>query len=157
MLDRFMQHNGLQDPQDIDALLELADLTRDLIGGKQYGEINRLISYTIEKEYYEAFSWVMELLQEEFAKKEACSLEKFTCNLGKSIANYDAFIERLQADLNVLKNEMEMLRDENGEVYAFFNILTYNTKYKNIYLISAENFDNRDNDYVQYRLLFTEN
>lgn len=157
MSDTFILNNNLQDPNDIDALLELADLTRELIADKAYAQLEQLIAGTVEQGYFEAFTWVLELLQEEFGKGEDCILEDFVCALGKSIANYDAFIERLQADMNVLKNDTEMLRDENGEVYAFFNILTYRTGYANIYLISAENFDNRDNDFIQYRLSFTKN
>ena len=50
---------------------------------------------------------------------------------------------------------METVRDEHGEVISFFNILTYPTAYKNIFFISSENFDTKDNDYVLYKLSFS--
>ena len=154
MLEQFMSRNNLQDEEDIDSLLEMADLTRELVGGNRYEEINRLIHYTVANGFYEAFSWVMEILQEEFDKQDGCALDDFACQIGKSVPDYDAFAERLQVDFHALKNDIETLPDENEEVKSFFNILTYRTKFKNIYLVTSENFDTRDNDFIQYRLCF---
>ena len=36
----------------------------------------------------------------------------------------------------------------------FFNILTYRTAYPNIFLVTEENFDTKDNDFIRYKLLF---
>ena len=155
MLGTFMQNNNLQDPEDIDSLLEAAALARELIGGKQYEQINTLIVYTVENGYYEAFAWVLEILQEEFGKGAGCRLENFACELGKLIPDFNEFIQRLQVDFNVLSNDVEKQLDDHGEVESFFNIFTYETRYPNIYLVSAENFDVKDNDFIQYRLLFT--
>ena len=154
MLGTFMQNNNLQDPEDIDSLLEAAALARELIGGKQYEQINTLIVYTVENGYYEAFAWVLEILQEEFGKGEGCGLENFACELGRLIPNFNEFIQRLQVDFNVLSNDVEKQLDDHGEVESFFNIFTYETRYPNIHLVSAENFDVKDNDFIQYRLLF---
>ena len=63
MSDTFILNNNLQDPNDIDALLELADLTRELIAGKAYAQLEQLIAGTVEQGYFEAFTWVLELLQ----------------------------------------------------------------------------------------------
>lgn len=106
--------------------------------------------------YYEAFTWCMGLLQEEL-EKEDCVLQDFELSIGKSIPNYDEFIERLQIDFHVFKNGLETVCDKNGEVESIFNILVYKTCYRNIYLISSENFDTKDNDYVQYKLSFVKN
>lgn len=36
-----------------------------------------------------------------------------------------------------------------------FNIFVYKTGYDHVRLVSSENFDTKDNDYIQYKLLFT--
>jgi tRNA A-37 threonylcarbamoyl transferase component Bud32 len=82
---------------------------------------------------------------------------KFEFAIGKSIPNYNEFIERLQVDFHVFDNGVETVYDNNGDVESFFNILKYKTGYKNIHLISLENFDTKDHDYVQYKLSFTKN
>ena len=153
-LDLFFQNNALHNPDDIDALLELASLQRDLISLRQYSALQRILCYTVEHGYYEAFGWTLSILQEELARPD-CTLENFECPLGGSIPDYNEFIQRLQVDLNCSKNDAIAVRDENGEVQSFFNILTYRTGYENILLVSSENFDTKDNDYILYKLLFT--
>ena len=96
----------------------------------------------------------LEGLKFEFEKDEDSWLKDFTCFIGKSITNYNEFIERLNVDFNVTNNDVETTLDNNGEVQSFFNIFTYNTIYKNIFLVTAENFDTKDNDFIQYKLLF---
>ena len=155
MLEKLMQGYPLQDPDNLDALLEAADITRQLIHDKDYTGINSIIIYTIENGLYECFSWVMALLQEEFEKAVGFYLEGFVCDLGKSIANYDEFINRLQVDFNSPRQDFEKVYDEHGEVESFFNNFTYKTRYENIYLLSSENFDTKDNDYIQYKLKFS--
>ena len=142
-----------EDPDDMDFLLEIADLTRQLITGRKYEDINALINCTIRNGYNEAFSWIMELLQEEFGKKEDHDLAGFSCDIGRSVANFDEFAERLQIDFHVLEHDVEKVLDEHGEEQSFFNNFTYRTRYDNIFLISSENFDPKDNDYIQYRLV----
>ena len=153
LLEKWIQNNQLQEP-DFDALLDAADLTRQFIQAGNYEGINKIIGCTIEKGYYECLSWIMDLLQEEFEKTTDCSLDDFHCEIGKSIRNYDEFASRLQVDFKVQKHDVEKVYDEHGEVESFFNNFTYKTGYKNIYLVSSENFDTKDNDYIQYRLLF---
>ena len=97
----------------------------------------------------------MAALQEEFDRKENCRLKNFTCFIGKSIASYDEFVKRLQVDLKAIDNDAETLTDRDGEVQSFFNILTYKTAYENIFLITEENFDTKDNDFIRYKLRFT--
>ena len=154
ILEKWIQENRLQDHEDIDALLEAADMTRQLIQDKNYEGIKTIIIYTIENDYFECFSWIMDLLQEEFEKSNDYYLDDFVCEIGKSITNYDAFTDLLQVDFNVQSHAVEKVYDEHGEAEAFFNNFTYNTKYSNIFLGSSENFDTKDNDYIQYRLLF---
>jgi len=93
-------------------------------------------------------------LQEEFAKAD-CALEDFYCMLGGRISNYDEFVENLQVDFSPLKNYIEKIYDRNGEPEAFFNVMIYKTGFGNVFLVFSENFDNKDNDYIQYRLSFT--
>ena len=155
MIESWMQKYPLQDPEDMDALLEAADLTRQLIKNRNYSGLNTLIAYTIKNGLYECFSWVMSLLQEEFKKEAEYDLDGFVCDIGRSIANYDEFVERLQVDFNSQKQELEKVYDEHGEVDSFFNNCTYRTRYENIYLLTSENFDTRDNDFIQYKLRFS--
>ena len=154
MTQIFLQNNNLNDADDIDSLIELADLLRQLIADALYADINLLINYTVEHGYYEAFSWCMGILQEVFGDA-VCGLCDFECPLGKSIPDYDEFTERLQVDSTNPVNDTETVCDNNGEVTSFFNILVYKTGYQNIRMISCENFDTKDNDYIQYKLLFT--
>ena len=153
LLEKWMQNNEAEEP-DLDKLLKAADLTRNLIQAENYKGINRIIIFTIENNYFECFSWIMDLLQEEFEKNTASGLDDFCCDIGRSIENFDEFTSSLQIDFNVQKHDVEKVYDEHGEVESFFNVVTYNTKYKNINLISSENFDLKDNDYVQYKLQF---
>ena len=153
-LEEFFSENNLQNPEDIEALLELSELTGQLIREERYEEIERLVCYVVSNKYYEAFSWIMAALQEEFDKKEDCCLKEFTCFIGKSIGNYDEFIKRLQVDLKAIGNDAETIMDHDGEVQSFFNILTYKTAYANVFLITEENFDTKDNDFIRYKLLF---
>ena len=152
-LDTFLENNNLKNEEDIDVLLELSGYTKNLIKDRNYSDINKLIRYIIQNSCYEAFAWVMALVQEELEKKDSV-LDSFECAIGKAISNYDEFIKRLQIDYNTLKNDIETVCDETGEVQSFFNIFTYRTAFENIYLVSSENFDTKDNDFIQYKLIF---
>ena len=57
-LEEFTQSNELRTSEDIDFLLEAADRARQLIGDKKYSDINKLINYTIDKNYFEVFPGV---------------------------------------------------------------------------------------------------
>ena len=156
-LEDLLNENNLSDSSDIDALLELAEITRQAISGECYTDIELLINYMVNNGYYEAFSWIMAVLQEEFDKKDNCRLKDFTCFIGRSILNYDVFINRLQVDLKAYDNDAEAIVDNNGEVQSFFNILTYKTAYRNAFLVTEENFDTKDNDFILYKLKFANN
>ena len=154
-MDELLNKNNLADPDDIDALLELAEITRQAIYTEHYQDIERLIEYTVRSNCFEAFSWIMAALQEKYDKADNCRLKDFTCCIGRTIANYDEFIRRLQVDFKAIDNEVETVVDPNGEVQSFFNILTYKTAYRSVLLISEENFDTKDNDFIRYKLKFT--
>ena len=153
-LEELLGKNNLKDPEDIDALLELAEITGQMIRDERYPDIERLINYTIGNDYYEAFSWMMAALQEEFDRKDNCRLQDFTCFIGGSVADYDEFVKRLQVDLRAIGNDAETIVGRDGEVQSFFNILTYRTAYANIFLVTEENFDTKDNDFIRYKLAF---
>ena len=153
-LEELLRANHLDDPEDVDALLELAEITEEMIRNENYPGLERLINYTIHSGYHEAFTWMMAALQEEFDREENCILKDFTCFIGRSVADYDEFIKRLQVDLRAVDNDAETIVDHDGEVQSFFNILTYWTAYGNIFLVTEENFDTKDNDFIRYKLLF---
>ena len=152
-LDTFIENNNLKNEEDIDMLLELSDYAKNLIKDRNYSDINKLILYIVQNSCYEAFAWIMALVQEELEKNDS-ALDSFECTIGKAISDYDEFIKRLQIDYDTLKNDIETVCDETGEVQSFFNIFTYRTAFENIFLVSSENFDTKDNDYIQYKLIF---
>jgi len=73
------------------------------------------------------------------------------------VPNYDEFVKCLEVHSKQLESCVENVYDVNGEIESFFQTTTYQTKYRNICFVSCENFDTKDNDYVQYRLLFVKN
>ena len=154
-LEELIRNNILQDPDDIEALLEVAEITRQLVSDGADCEISRLISYTIENSCFEAFSWIMAILQEELEKPEGAGLKSFGCELGQSIPHFNDFSQRLAVDFNAVDNDVEKKYDDHGEDLSFFNIFKYKTAYKNIFLLTEENFDLKDNDFIQYKLIFT--
>ncbi|MBO4853835.1 MAG: hypothetical protein J5482_01650 [Oscillospiraceae bacterium] len=77
ILENWRENNRLEDPGDIDALLDTADVTRQLICDRDYDSIDTLINYIIDNSLYEAFSWIMALLQEEFEKTDGYYLDDF--------------------------------------------------------------------------------
>ena len=152
-LQVFFATHDLKDPDNLDGLLALADLVRQELdrGGRQ---IEAIIRICISDGYPEAFSWVLSILQEVYER--GTGKPDLICELGGQIPDFDGFTQQLQTEKRAWKNEVESVLDEHGEVQSFFNIFTYKTGYNNIYLISAENFDTKDNDFIRYKLLVTE-
>lgn len=148
-----MNNNNLKDSNEIDSLLELSKLIRELISQKEYDEINIMINYTLNNCYYEAFSWILLLLQETFESSDS-TLADFSCKLGNKIDNFDEFLRWLGVKLIATENNVEYAYESSGEVSSVYNIQTYKTKYKNVDLVSIENFDTKDNDFIEYKLFF---
>ena len=151
--ESFFQNNRLTDPDDIDALLELAEMTRGLIAQRDHAGLERLAGYAAENGLCEAFSWIMGLVQEEL-EGDSCRLESFSCDLGESIGAFDAILGALEMDWTALRSDAVKVFDANGEVRSFCNIFTYRTRYPNIFAVSCESFDTLDNDHIRYKLLF---
>lgn len=138
----------IDDPEDMDTLLEFAELVRDAVAEKRHDDICRAIRYTVGNSYYEAFCWALGILE------ETCDqLGYFECDIGRSIPDYNEFVSRLGVQPDACGNDVDPVRDENGEIQAFFNIIRYKTGFEHIGLVTLENFDARDNDYIQYRLV----
>ena len=135
-LEELLKKNNLKDPENIEGLLELAEITELLISEKRYADLELLICYTIRNDCYEAFTWVMAAIQQEFDRKESCRLTDFNCFLGKSIADYDELISHLQVDLKAIDSDVRTVIGNDGEVQSFFNILIYRTAY--VYLYRAD-------------------
>jgi hypothetical protein len=125
---------------------------RDAVGAQRYDDIIRAIRYTVTLSYYEAFSWIMGILEDNCQR-----MDGFECSVGKFIPDYDEFVTRLGVDLSACGNDVNPVADENGEIQAFFNIITYKTAYQHINMVTSENFDARDNDYIEYRLVCSGN
>ncbi len=151
-----LNDTGLPVPEeDMDLMLEVAGIARELLQKEDTGGICLLVSTLVKRGLYESFTWVMEIIREEYSRDESRKMADMTCELGASIPDYDGFIAALKADMRVLKNDVRTVPDENGEPQAFFNELMYRTGYPNVFLVTTENFDTRDNDYIRYSLLFT--
>lgn len=139
-------------------MLELSDYTRKLTDSNDFENIKELIGYVLHNRLYEAFSWVTSTIQEAYEKEENQNKHNdFVFDIGKKIEDYDTFMSIIGAEDTLFQTASQTICDKNGEIDSFFNILIRKTKYNNIYLASAENFDTRDNDFIQYKLLFTDN
>ena len=90
---------------------------------------------------------------EECWSRGSGALPAFECVLGRHIPEFDSMISRLEVDLKSAENDVVPIRDENGEIQSFYNILTYQTRFSHIRLVSSENFDAKDNDFIEYRLI----
>lgn len=95
--------------------------------------------------------------REVIGKKEKSDfLENYSCKLGRQINQYNNFIENMNIKMQPIFNDIKKVNnDEYNEVNSFYNIQTYETKYRNIFLVSSENFDNKDEDFIEYKLLFS--
>ena len=146
--NRILRNEPLEDPEELEVLLELAELVRNCIEDRRLEDLKRVIRYTVAHGHYEAFAWAVGIVEE-----LADRLGAFECALGRTIPDYEEFILRLGVDLNAFENDIQQVRDEHGEVQSFFNIIRYKTGFAHIELLSSENFDARDNDYIEYRLV----
>lgn len=151
-VERFLQSSDLRDPEDLDALLALAELVRTLIAENRQEALGRMIGHILEQGCGEAFSWCLDLLQEALEQPEGMPAP-FEIPLGGAIPDFDGFLARLGADLRPCGLDTETILDTHGQVESFYNILIYKTAYPNILLVSAENFDTKDNDFIQYKLV----
>ena len=152
MTDFLLQADRLRDPEDLDALLELAAHTRTLADSRQYDALAQLLESLVAQGCFEGLTWVLEILQECYDRSDG--FRGFSCTLGRTIPDYDDFIRILEIDFGTVKNDVEQILDQHREVQSFYNILTYPTRYPNLFLVSLENFDTKDNDFIDYRLVF---
>ena len=149
--NRILQDIPFEEPEELDTLLVFADLVREKLQLKQERELSELIRYTIRHGHYEAFYWALGILEEAYGSDDA--MQDMRLERGRSIPDYREFISRLQVDFNAVGNDVLTVPDEHGEVQSFFNILRYQTGFPHLELVTSENFDSRDNDYIQYLLL----
>jgi len=147
-VEEFLKDKNLNNIEYIDDFLELSDYTRNLVLKKEYEKLSELINQIVENEFFEALSWVISILEEN------CN-EDLGCNFGNKINNYEKFVDVLKVEVEPYISTIKKITEKYGEVESFFNILIYKTKYNGIFLISMENFDNKDNDFIQYKLLVT--
>ena len=147
-IEEFLKDKNLTNIECIDDFLELSDYTRNLVLKKEYEKLSKLINYIVENGFFEALSWVISIIEEN------CN-EDLLCNFGNKINNYDKFVNALKVEVDPYISTIKKITEKYGEVESFFNILIYKTKYNGIFLISMENFDTKDNDFIQYKLLFT--
>lgn len=152
LMDQIRQDLPVEDPEDMDFLLAYAELVREAIENRSAEEVSVLVRYPVRHSYHEAFYWAAGIL-EEVCGQPGAYLAGYECALGKHIPDFNGFITRLGVDLNAFENDIRQVFDEQGEVQSFFNIIRYRTAFDHIELITSENFDARDNDYIQYTLV----
>ena len=153
-VEEFLKGKNLLNSDEIDDFLELSDYTRELISNGEYKKIGELIKTVLNCKYFEAFSWITSILQENYGD-EKCNIKDFLCNLGRKIDNYDEFTNVLGIETEPYTTTMKTIEGKDGEIQSFYNILMLKTNCKATYLVSMENFDTKDNDFRQYKLLFT--
>ena len=141
----------LEDPEDMDTLLEFADLVRSALEKRRFEDFGVLIRYTVSHGYHEALYWALGIAQEH--RESMAGDPEILCTIGKLIPDYSGFISRLGVNLNAFSNDVEPIRDENGEIQSFYNIIRYETCFSRIALVTSENFDAKDNDFIEYRLI----
>lgn len=141
----------LEDPEDMDTLLEFADLVRSALEKRRFEDFGVLIRYTVSHGYHEALYWALGIAQEH--RESMAGGPEILCTIGKLIPDYSGFISRLGVNLNAFSNDVEPIRDENGEIQSFYNIIRYETCFSRIALVTSENFDAKDNDFIEYRLI----
>lgn len=158
-LEEFIKCGRLKggEPEDggMDALIEAADITRELLSEGRLSDISALIRCAAGGRCYEALSWILDILQEAYEDGEDGGLPDLVCELGRRVEDFDAFAVALGVDYTPLRDEVEILYDEHGEPHAFFNTCSYRTGWSHVYLVAAENFDAKDFDYILYILLIT--
>ena len=147
-IEEFLKGKNLSNVEYIEDFLELSDYTRKIIIQKEYKKLTKLINYILKNELFEAFSWIVSIIEE-------TNNEDFLCELGNKVDNYDEFVNVLKIEVDPYISTIKKITEKYGEVESFLNILIYKTRYNEIYLISIENFDTKDNDFIQYKLLFT--
>ena len=147
-IEEFLKDKNLTNIEYINDFLELSDYTRNLVFEKEYAKLSKLIKYIQENEFFEALSWIISIIEEN------CK-EDFLCDFGNKINNYDEFVSVLKIEVEPYISTIKKITERYGEVESFFNILIYKTRYNGIFLISMENFDTRDNDFIQYKLVVT--
>lgn len=138
--------------EDIEALLVLADEVRNEVESHQLEKVIRKIEKAVQLQKYEAFDWIIGVLEETYAKKSF--YEDICVKLGNQIPDYSAFIENIEAK-EPKSPVIKILSDKNKEVESFDNILVRKTKYPHMYLISIENYDLKDRDSIIYELVMT--
>ena len=150
--DQIRQNLPVADPEDMEFLLEYAELLRMALENGDRDAVSVLLRYALEHSFHEAFYWAAGIMEEVCGQPEV-SLAGYECDLGKHIPDFNSFITRLGVDLNAFENDIRQVFDEQGEGQSFFNIIRYRTAFDHIELGTSENFDARDNDYIQYMLV----
>lgn len=137
---------------NIEELLNLTQNIREYLKNGQLSKVEEKIQVTIEESNYEAFHWIVATIEEQYDNK---NLNQEICIiLGNQIRNYNLFIENIEIK-QIADPIIQIVSDKNKEVESFFHILIRSTKYKYLYLVSKEKYDLKDNDAIEYVLLFT--
>ena len=150
-MEKIRQDLPAEDPEDMDFLLEYAELVRAALENGSREEVSNLVRYPVRHGYHEAFYWAAGIL-DEICGQRGSALWGCEFVLGTHIPDFNRFISRLGVDLNAFENDIRQVFDELGEVQSFFNIIRYRTAFEHIELVTSENFDARDNDYITYAL-----
>lgn len=136
----------------IEELLNLTQNIREYLKNEQLSKVKEKIQVAIEESNYEAFHWIVATIEEQYDNK---NLNQEICIiLGNQIRNYNLFIENIEIK-QIADPIIQIVSDKNKEVESFFHILIRSTKYKYLYLVSKEKYDLKDNDAIEYVLLFT--
>jgi len=143
-----------EDPDNLDVLFELTDLLDKIFQQMDFQALEKLSIGIISVQNRSAFEWLINIIEEKFSNLN--EKRNISLRLGKQINGYDTFIEMIGIEKDTEPIEIEIISIPGLHIESFFNINAYKTKFNDMFLVTAENFDSFDVDFIQYRLVFTE-
>ena len=161
---RFLDTHPLNDPEDMVSLLAAADFVRGLLTEGRREEVCDLLRHVIGENCFDALTWVIETVQESFVEEKGSTgdgtedeitVPDLVCEIGRSVNDYDGFVACLGVSNDPVQSDAVKVYGSDGEVQSFFYVSAYETAYDALYLVTMENVDTMDNDYILYQLLFT--
>lgn len=151
-INSFLNNKNIKDENDINMFLELTQLIRELLeqNNKNYIEIGNIINIMLKNQNIEAIDWIILTIEE----NRKIEYKDIVISLGEKIEFYNEFIKYIKVDETPIYN-ISLDKSIDIQEYALLNVNIYSTKYQYLYLACIENFNTLDNDFAEYKLIFT--
>lgn len=153
-INSFLNNKNIKDENDINMFLELTQLIRELLeqNNNNYIEIGNIINIMLKNQNIEAIDWIILTIEE----NRKIEYKDIVISLGEKIEFYNEFIKYIKVDETPIYN-ISLDKSIDIQEYALLNVNIYSTKYQYLYLARIENFNTLDNDFAEYKLIFTSN